>query len=195
MNEGLNEDAMLHLTPQQKLIHIQENLACVPEFEEKVQALEALAKKMTSEADKQEITNLIEAVKTKLISITSQAERRCEEIQVNEANHMVKEQELMRYQHLLQDLEQWLNITNTSITTELQLTDVDVMQHQVQAHRILAEDLATRDEELDNWLEACQKMSNYTDMSQMSQQLYTQLEQLKTSIDSARSIVNDRETV
>ena len=49
---------------------------------------------------------------------------------------MVKEQELMKYQHLLQDLEQWLNITNTSITTELQLTDVDVMQHQVQAHRV-----------------------------------------------------------
>merc|ERR1719369_2097838 len=89
MSDSLDIDNS-NLTSEVQLQIIHENLSIVPALEKKLKSLELLSKELTSDADRQLILTHIEGVKTRLLTITSQAERRRQQIQVESLYHAIE---------------------------------------------------------------------------------------------------------
>ncbi|VEN55994.1 unnamed protein product, partial [Callosobruchus maculatus] len=156
--------------------------------------LEGQVNKLTSDHETQTLAVLLAGIRTRIATLLSQAENG--RILVTNAQHLQREkqQELLKYQTLLSQIELWLHSTRATLATFVKPVEEPEIQNSIESFEKLTREIDEKEEKLRRLAKDCEGFEKYPDLEPLVVTLLQQLRVLTEVFEEQKVILSTQIT-
>jgi len=175
------------------LQRIEDVMQQLDQLEPRLLVVDGQVRHLVDDPEADMLSATVAGLRTRHITLESQAKRYRQKVKDAARDQSRREEELLSYQSLLNDLDQWVNSTRYKLKTELpKFASIPALLKEMDSSQDLEKDLVVRSSQLANLVKRCDELQAFPVTAPLAGELYTHLSTLQDNFTDAGAQLHSR---